>query len=145
MPQLSLSPTCVVFVFFFKLRINVYLPEFCARREVFSILFIALFTRPLVFSLFIYALVCVPCESRGSVILAAFGFMQLPHSHCFSCAFQTTDASTFTSYHLEICYNLLSADEYPSIGLLLQVYTILLLYHHFSSMILCDRESIMGI
>lgn len=61
---------CGFCFFFFKLRINVYLPEFCARREVFSILFIALSLIPWFSALLlIYALVCVPCESRGSVIL----------------------------------------------------------------------------
>lgn len=70
MPQLSLSPPVWFLFFFFKLRINVYLPEFCARREVFSILFIALSLIPWFSALLlIYALVCVPCESRGSVIL----------------------------------------------------------------------------
>ena len=63
--------TCVcVCVCVFKLRINVYLPDICARREVFSILFIALSLIPWFSALLlIHALVCVPSESRGSVVL----------------------------------------------------------------------------
>ena len=67
------SPPTSVFVFvlfFFKLRINVYLPDICARRKVFSILFLALSLIPWFSALLlIYALVCVPSESRGSVVL----------------------------------------------------------------------------
>ena len=121
------------FVFFFIPRINVCLPDICARREVFSILFIALSLIPWFSALLlIYALVCVPSESRGSVVLLLLDSCSFLKVTVSRLCFQTNDASTFTFCHLEICYNLLSVDVYPSIDLLLQVYTILLLYHHFS-------------
>lgn len=77
-------PTCVVFVFFFKLRINVYLPEFCAMRGIFHFVY-SLFTHSLVFSSASYlcSFVCVFLVSPEVLWFCCFWIHAVSQGHCF--------------------------------------------------------------